>query len=114
MAESAAGLLTWSETITIENTAVKLIGVYSPVKRCLQTSLALSDTGNALAKFQPLRPGHLPHAGVGLHGEGTFPCDPKAGRVAGIDRRSRNHGNYDQRAGSYISGKGRAAVSERT
>ena len=47
--ESVAGIAGWSQNITAEEEDVKLIGIYSPVKRCLQTSYALT-LGQVLAK----------------------------------------------------------------
>lgn len=47
--ESATGLEDWRRTGTQAGTEVRLIGIYSPVKRCLQTTFALT-MGQILAK----------------------------------------------------------------
>lgn len=47
--ESITDLSGWNPRTTAEDTEVKLIGIYSPVKRCLQTSFALT-MGQILAK----------------------------------------------------------------
>ncbi len=47
--ESAEGLSDWRRTGEATGTEVKLIGIYSPVKRCLQTTFALT-MGQMLSK----------------------------------------------------------------
>ncbi len=47
--ESVADLGSWEAEEPVKETAVKMIGMYSPVKRCLQTSFALS-LGQILSK----------------------------------------------------------------
>lgn len=49
LVESIADLSDWEHEAVTEDTEVKLIGIYSPVKRCLQTSFALT-MGQILAK----------------------------------------------------------------
>lgn len=49
LVESIADLSDWEHKVVAEDTGVKLIGIYSPVKRCLQTSFALT-MGQILAK----------------------------------------------------------------
>lgn len=49
MFESVAGLEGWDTRQTVQETETKMIGIYSPVKRCLQTSFALS-LGQILSK----------------------------------------------------------------
>lgn len=75
IAESAIGLLTWNETIMAEDTAVKLIGIYSPVKRCLQTSFALT-MGQILAKeYRTLYFNFECYSGFGQMLNREFPAD---------------------------------------
>lgn len=49
LTESLTNLSDWGVEQMAESTAVKLVGIYSPVKRCLQTSFALT-MGQILAK----------------------------------------------------------------
>lgn len=49
LAESITDLSDWEREAVAEDTEAKLIGIYSPVKRCLQTSFAIT-MGQILAK----------------------------------------------------------------
>lgn len=49
LSDTAVVMWDWKPDQMMKNTAVKLIGIYSPIKRCLQTSFALT-MGQILAK----------------------------------------------------------------
>ncbi len=75
LSETVTGMSDWNRETVQEEMQVKLIGVYSPIKRCLQTSFALT-MGQILAKkYRTLYFNFECYSGFGQMLRREFPMD---------------------------------------